>query len=275
MILVFIEGIDYELEFDPKDKFVKKDLQVAYQDDLARRFMPTIYDPRGFGSSPHPPEIIAYRLLLDSTLQKICIIYEVYWKRQECTWKELNKDHDHDYEQIQLQFNLISQTIDKIIISSVGPIENAGHGVEVFHTVSSVRVRTIPYITSSNRFFPWGGISGRGNSTQVREIPIEHLLFEDGKIPVVLLNCYHAFSGLKHTLSAEEKIVLAPKLVRLDGKLLEKWYYLNIANRFGHDLSNPFKEPYMLYFPPPGDWISQLAYEFLWFFSSIKRLLGF
>ncbi|MCW3995801.1 MAG: hypothetical protein NWE98_06595 [Candidatus Bathyarchaeota archaeon] len=55
---------------------------------------------------------------------------------------------------------------------------------------------------------------------------------------------------------------------------MEKWYYLYTANRFGHDLSNPFEPPYLKYYPPPEDWVSRLAYSFLWVYSSLKRMVG-
>lgn len=236
--------------------------------------MPVICDPRGYGSIPYPPEIIAYRLVLDLENQRLCIIYEIYWKRQDCTWKELNKDHDHDYEQIQVHFNLKTGTKDKIVVSSTGPIENAGHGIEVFSSFSVVKVKTITYVTSSGGSFPWGGKNGENNATQIREIPITQLIFEKGRPSIVVLNCYHAFAGLKRQLSDEERIILKPDLERLDHKLIEKWYYLYSTNRFGHDLSNPFEEPYIKYYPPPEDWMSKLAYSFLWFLSLAKRVIG-
>ena len=272
--MVLVGGKDYPLEYDPKDRFVDNGFLVAYSDELASRFMPIIYDPRGYGSSPYPPEIIAYRLVVDLKDQKLCVVYEVYWKRQDCTWNKLNKDHDHDYEEIQIHFDLATGGMDKVVVSSTGPIENGGHGVEVFSNVSEAKFKTVLYTTSSDKAYPWGGKYGQSNATQVRYIPIKQLMFENQRIPVVVLNCYHAFAGLKRSLLPDEKKLLNPKLQRLDHKLIEQWYYLYAANRFGHDLSKPFDEPHIMYFPPPEDWISRIAYSFLWFFSSIKRSIG-
>ena len=272
--MVTIEGKHYTLEYAEKDPFVANGLSVAYCEELASDFMPVLYDPRGCGSTPESPEMIAYRLVADKNHQRLCAIYEVYWKRQDCSWQDLNKDHDHDYEQVQVHFNLQTGRMDKVVVSSTGPIENGGHGVEVYSEVISASFRTVVYMTAGNKVFPWGGKNGQKNATQVREIQIGQLLFEARKPPVVVLNCYHVFSGLKRQLLPQEKIVLSPKLEKLDCKLLEKWYYLHAANRFGHDISNPFNEPYLKYFPPPEDWVSRMAYGFLWVFSSLKRLTG-
>jgi len=271
--LVTLKGKQYNVEYDPKDPFVAAGLYVGYSDQLAQDYMPILYDPRSYGSLPYPPDIITYRLIFKPSKQ-LAIVYEVYWRRQDCSWQELNKDHDHDYEQIQVHFNLESSKLDRIIVSSTGPIENGGHGVEVYMDVSSASFRTVVYTTASEKTYPWGGEMGQNNATQIRQIPIEQLLLEDGRPPVVILNCYHVFAGLKRQLLEDEKIKLSPKLERLDRALLEKWYYLYATNRFGHDLSDPFKEPYLLYFPPPEDWVSRLAYGFLWFFSLVKRAIG-
>jgi hypothetical protein len=272
--VVLINDNEYKLEINERDKYVAQNLSVAFCDELATDFMPILYDPRGHGSAPYPPEMIAYRLVIDPLRQKLCALYEVYWKRQDCTWKELNKDHDHDYEQIQVHFDLPKGEIEKVVVSSTGPIENGGHGVEVYSDVLASTVRSIVYTTASDVAFPWGGKTGQINATQVRGISIGHLLFENHRSPVVVLNCYHAFAGLKRSLSTEEKIVLDSPLERLDGKLLDKWYYLHTSNRFGHDVSNPFKEPHILYYPPPEDWFSKLSYGFLWIFSFLKRAIG-
>jgi hypothetical protein len=272
--MVLVGGKDYQLEYDLKDSFVANGFLVAYSDELAANFLPIIYDPRRYGGFPYAPEIVAYRLIVDLNRKKLCILYEVYWIRQDCTWMELNKDHDHDYEQIQIHFNLATGVMDKVVVSSTGPIENGGHGVEVFSNVSEAKFRTVLYMTSSDKTYPWGGKYGQSNATQIRDIPIKQLSFENRRPLIVVLNCYHAFAGLKRLLLPDEKKLLNPELIRLDSKLLERWYYLNAKNRFGHDLSKPFDEPHIMYFPPPEDWISRIAYSFLWFFSSIKRAMG-
>ncbi|MCW3995802.1 MAG: hypothetical protein NWE98_06600 [Candidatus Bathyarchaeota archaeon] len=209
--MVIIEGKDYILEYDDKDTFVAGGLSVAFCEELARDFIPVLYDPRGYGGMPKPPEMVAYRLVVDKSQQKLCIIYEVYWKRQDCSWRELNKDHDHDYEQIQVHFNLQAGKKDRVVISSTGPIENGGHGVEVYSDVSSASFRTIVYRTAGKESFPWGGKTGQNNATQVREIPLKLLLFEGQRPTVVVLNCYHVFAGLKRPLLPKEKNGLKPQ----------------------------------------------------------------
>ena len=269
-----IEGKKYELEYDPKDPFVASDLAVAYCSQLAEDFMPIILDPWKHGTRPHPPEFVAYRLVVDSKRQKLCALYEVYWRRQDCTWKELNKDHDHDYEQIQVHFNIKTGEKEKVVVSSVGPVEYAGHGVEVYSHIPKAEVREVEYTTSPKGSFPWGGDQGQKNATQIREIPIEWLVFENGRPVVLVLNCYHVFTGFKMKPQLEERNKLNPRLTRLDRGLLEKWYYRHAKNRFGHDISMPFEEPHIMYYPPPEDWKSRLVYGLLWLFASFKKILA-
>ncbi len=146
---------------------------VAFSTRLAEDFAPIILDPRGYGAKPSPPKFIAYRLIIVPEKRKLCILYEVYWSRQDCTWRKLNKDHNHDYEQIQIHFDIAT--------------------------------------------------------------------------------------GLR----------------KLDRKLLEKWYYQHFRDRFGHDISNPFKEPYILYYPPPEDRLSRLTYSLLYAYVSVKRFFTY
>jgi hypothetical protein len=266
-----IDGKKYEVEYDSKDPFVAPNFIVAYSHELAKDFMPILLDPRGKGSMPHPPDFIAYRLVLDPMSQKLCILYEVYWRRQECTWKELNKDHDHDYEQIQIHFNMMTGEKEKVIISSVGPVDYAGHGIEIYSNISKARVRNVEYTTSPKRHFPWGGELGKRRKGYVREIPIGQLVFEDRRPVVTVLNCYHAFSGLKQKILFEKRFALNPRLKKLDRGLIERWYFLHVKNRFGHDISNPFNEPYIMYFTPPEGLKSRLVYGILWLLTSILR----
>ena len=270
--MVEIQGVSYELEYDSQDPYVVSNLRLAFCDQLATDFSPILFDPKGNGSRPFPPDILAYRLLVDSEEEMICVLYEVYWRRQDCSWKELNKDHDHDYEQIQIQFNL-KTTEKKFVFSSVGPVEFAGHGVEVFSNVTEASFRNVEYTTSSKKFFPWGGDSGQKNLTQIRIIPADRLFVEGKRSEVIVVNCYHAFTGVKIALTPEERVELKPKLVRLDQKLLDAWYYRNSKNRYGHDVSNPFEEPYIKYYPPPEDWLSRFVYGVLWLGFSFKRIL--
>lgn len=268
-----IEGKDYVLEFDPHDPYVVSNLALGFCFELAQDYMPVFFDPKGYGSRPFPPDIVGYRIYVDFERQKLCILYEVYWRRQDCNWQALNKDHDHDYEQIQVQFDLQTERIEKVVVSSVGPVEYAGHGIEVYRDVAQASVKDIDYITSSKKFFPWGGDVGQRNLTQIREIPITQLFFEDKRPAIIVVNCYHAFVGVKRELLPEERIELKPELVKLDEKLLDIWYYRNAKNRYGHDISKPFEEPCIMYYPPPEDFVSRFVYTLLWLFYSLVRVL--
>ncbi|MFX1566500.1 MAG: hypothetical protein ACFFCH_10960 [Promethearchaeota archaeon] len=264
----------YHLQVDKSDYFVINPYEVAFCDGLAKTYMPLILDSSGHGSSPSPPEFIAYRILIDTTKPRLCILYEVYWKRQDCTWRELNKDHDHDYEAIQLHFNLETGAIEKIAIAAGGPIEYAGHGVELYTPTTKAESRSSQGLTSPKNAFPWGQYA---IEIQILEQPMSNLAFQNQRPVILIVNCYHVFTGLKvwHLSESQEEIMHALEipLKRLDLALLEHWYYRNVNNRFGHDLSNPFTEPYLKYYPPPEDLKSRIAYGFLWIYHTLKRLI--
>lgn len=267
-----IEGRKYRLEVDPEDSFLAPGLLVAYSSKLAEDFMPILLDPMGYGSRPFPPEFIAYRLIVDPLNHRLCALYEVYWRRQDCTWRELNKDHDHDYEQIQVHFSLKTGKMERIVISSVGPIKYGGHGIEVYSNIEGVRSRDVAYTTSPKEYFPWGGPRGKRNSAQIREIPITKLTFVNFRPVVLIMNCYHAFVGLKRAFIPEDGVELATAIKRLDRMLLEKWYYGHAKNRFGHDITHPFDEPYVKYFIPPEDMKSRVAFSLLLLYNRLRRI---
>lgn len=272
---IVIEGEEYELECDSGDPFVAPGLEVAFCDRLAADFRPVFLDPREWGSTPFPPDYVAYRLVCNPLEGQVCVIYEVYWRRQDCTWKEFNKDHEHDYEQVQIHFDLKTGQKCRVVVSSVGPVRHAGHGVEVYSDSRPV-ARDVVYTTSASEHFPWGGRRGREFQTQVRDVPVNRMVFEQGRPILVVQNCYHVFVGLKksHTRSHDGREPrLDPRLVRLDRVLLERWYHEHSENRFGHDLSNPFREPYVMYYPPPEDLKSRLVYSLLRVFNWVRRLI--
>jgi hypothetical protein len=265
-----IEDKDYSLIEEEGAKFVAPGASVCFCDQLAEDYKPVILDPRGYGSSPTPPSFMAYRSVIDPEKTSLCLQYEVYWKRQDCTWRELNKDHDHDYEQIQLHFDLENGLFEKVAVSSVGPLECAGHGVEVYSQMADPEASMIDYVTSEKEAFPWGGGNGRKCFTQVREMPLEKLVFT-GKRPVVqVINCYHVFTGWKKERPPPQTPEMEIPLKRLDRTLLDRWYYHHATNRFGHDVSKPYEEPYLMYYPPPEDFLSRIVYEILWMLTSLK-----
>ena len=54
------------------------------------------------------------------------------------------KDPDHDYEQIQIQFDLKTGK-KKYIVSSVGPVDYAGHGVEIYTGIPKATFQNTEY----------------------------------------------------------------------------------------------------------------------------------
>jgi hypothetical protein len=66
-----IEGKEYQLEVQTKDSYVAANLSVAFCHELAEDFRPLLFDPRDYGSKPFPPELLAYRLVIDQRRPKI------------------------------------------------------------------------------------------------------------------------------------------------------------------------------------------------------------
>ena len=62
---------------------------------------------------------------------------------------------EHDFEQIQIHFSLKTGEKEKVVVSSVGPVENGGRGVEVYSSVPKAIVKTVVYTTSAKKSFPW------------------------------------------------------------------------------------------------------------------------
>lgn len=272
---VTIEGVEYRLELDSETKFVSPDFNVAYNDELADNYKPIIFNFKREGQLLPPPEFIAYRIVVDNKEKQLCVLYEVYWKKQDCDWRGLNKDHDHDYERIQLHFNLNTGKLEKVVVSSGGPIESGGHGVELYSYTTQYTRYSVDGITSSKDTFPWGPYVIK---TQIQEWPISNLLFREKNPVVKIIACYHVFTGVKvhnkpSTWNKEETNELELPLKRLDQGLLEQWYYRHTKNRFGHDVSNPFQEPYLLYCPPPEDIKSRIFYGLLWIYHALKKVI--
>ena len=70
-----------ELEYQPYDSFIANGLEVAFCDKLPRTWAIKL-DPKDYVVTPFPPDLTAYRLIVNPTTQKIRILYEVYWVRQ-------------------------------------------------------------------------------------------------------------------------------------------------------------------------------------------------
>ncbi|MDO8123407.1 MAG: hypothetical protein Q6364_03415 [Candidatus Hermodarchaeota archaeon] len=277
---VTLEGREYTLEFDKRDPFVSPAFDVAFCDELALRYKPIIIDPKGHGKQPVPPEFMAYRLVYDERHHRLCIIYEVYWTRQDCSWRQFNKDHEHDYEQIQIHFNLQHSSLDRVVIASAGPPRYGGHGVEVYRHVKQVRSGAIRRKTSSFESFPWGRHT---YEIWVLDQPLYNLVFIDQRPIVRISNCFHVFTGIKwnqwqyHRRKSKRRNPLQHELTiplcRLDRRILWQWYYQHHKNPLGHDLSNPFTPPHILYYPSPSEFGLRFLFTLVGFITSIIRTL--
>lgn len=254
----------YGLIYDTKDPYITSGYKVCYCDSLADDYKPIFYDPKGWGITPFPPEYLAYRIIQDPTKMKLCLIYELYWSRQDCTWREMNKDHDFDYEQIQVHIDQNNSVVEKVVVSSIGPAKSAFHGVEVYSNKEEFSHHQVDYKTSSFRHFPWGGLFGKNRLTFVRNIPLKNLEFDVTHPVMIVINCYHAFTGSKGNRDLSGSPMLKPDLKRLDQNLLNKWYRENKNNRYGRDLSKAIQCPFVMYSPPPDQWILNIYYDILW-----------
>lgn len=159
-----IQGRTYDLVRDPRDKYIVDGSIVVYCDEFADDFKPKILISDNKNKTPEP-DFIAYRIVMNSD-KDVCIVYEEHWKRQDCTWRELNKGHEHDYEQIQIHFNSDSGEIVRVVISSTGPLVCAYHGVEVWSNIIKADKKKVHYVTSTKKNFPWGG-KARANAQGV------------------------------------------------------------------------------------------------------------
>lgn len=280
MVKVLIEEQQFFLEFDKRDPFVSPSYDVVYCDELAKRYKPIILDPKGHGRVPVPPEFIAYRCVHDNNTQRLCLIYEVYWKQQDCQWRQFNKDHDHDYEQIQIHFDLNKGTLTRVVIASAGPPRYGGHGIEVYRHLKRVRSGAIRLKTASFESFPWG----RHNyEIWVLQQPIYNLVFIEKRPVIRVSNCFHVFTGIKwnqwqtHRRKTDTdnplRQELSIPLCRLDRRILWQWYYQHRTNQFGHDLSDPFTPPHILYYPSPKQFLLRFSFTLVGFITAILRAL--
>jgi hypothetical protein len=277
---VTIEGREYILSLDTIDPFISPQYKVAFCDELAARYRPIILDPQGYGRVPVPPDFMAYRIVFDERHQRLCIIYEIYWRRQDCTWRELNKDHNHDYEQIQIHFDITSGEMTRVVLASEGPPIYGGHGVEIYSSRNNVWSGEMRTHTASVNSYPWGRHLYK---IWVVEQPLKGLLFRRRRPVVRITTCYHVYTGIvQDRLPPDFPVtaldVLFPHeleipLCRLTRQILWKWYYQHFENRFGHDLSHPFDPPHIMYVPSPRNIKPRLLYTFLGILTAVRRVI--
>lgn len=262
-MILEIHNEEFELIYDSLDPYVAPGYRVCYCDQLARMYQPLLYHPYDLGETPILPDYIAYRLVHDSQNKKLCILYEVYWPRQDCEWHKANKDHEFDYEPLQIHLDLTDNYIEAVVVSSVGPPSASFHGVELYTKIEKPFHEPKKFRTSPSTRFPWGGLTGKYRNTHVRHLPLDSLEFQATRPKISVINCYHAFMGSRGRRNLTGVPVLDLELRRLDKELLDVWYNKNKANRYGRDLSKPLQYPHVMYSPPPDMWISNLWYDFL------------
>ncbi len=246
---ISLGGKTYKIKY-VASKYSSDKTDVGYCDELARDLCPILFDSKdGNATKPFPPEAAYYRIY--SKEEDLCVLYEIYWKEQICT----GKDHKFDYEQVQVHMGLQGK-ITSVVVSAKGSPALSFHGVHVFLPRKGTNWYGTHYRTSPKESFPWGGEYGRSNVTEVFEFPIGDLKFLGSNPSLFVATCYHAFEGISPLAFERKKEFLEShriplKTKRLDDKVLDMWYNLNVENRFGHDISNPFESPFIKYHPPP------------------------
>jgi len=112
---------------------------------------------------------------------------------------------------------------------------------------------------------------GKGSKPHPPDFIAYRLVFKNGRPVVIVLNCYHALTGLKQKLPPKERHDITPRLQRPSRGLIGRWYFRHVKNRFGHDVSNSFNEPHIIYYTPPEGLKSRLIYGVLWLLTSMMR----
>lgn len=244
---------------EAKSKYLVKWLDLYFCDDLASQRVPLIFDPNGYGSKPVKPKGIYYRTVRFKNRNSLCFQYFVYWPKQKCGGI---RDHIHDYEPIFIFYKISSKHPYMVANNGVGGNVSL-HRIEIHADKYGYRDKKDHpgnFQTSPSPYYPFGDSEGQKIKQFYKRYPLmSSLYFKDNHPLFAVCMCYHVFggqekySGLLQTKYIEDN-PLELKLRRLDDKVLDKWYLKHHKSKneepFGHDVSNPFKFPYIRYFDP-------------------------
>ena len=127
--------------------------------------------------------------------------------------ERVQQDHDHDYEQIQLtQLKAV-----KVIIVG-GALAYADMVSKFIITLLKRRPGCGLYFSSGKWFH--GAVKLGSEFYSGERYSFGEFVLKVS-VCVLVVNCYHTFTGLKRGFCLKREIVLNPPLVKLDGKLLD------------------------------------------------------
>lgn len=230
-------------------------LDLFFLDEVAKLYQPVIYGGQHTHSSP---EGIYYRILYNNTFREYCIQYYVYWLEQNCGGDLPFGDHRYDYEPIFVYLKPPRQYPVGVVnggYSKVWGLSCRLHRNEIRRREYTIRDSTesqLVYKTSPEPYYPFGGSEGRATKSCVKRYPLAGAIYFDELRPLVgIVSCFNAFSGAEKDLYGP---IFSVPLKRLTDDILVEWYYKHHykdnEEPFGHDVSNPFDNPYIKYLNP-------------------------
>jgi hypothetical protein len=222
-------------------EYYEKKLRAYFNKRKARKFLPIIHDPKGYGSNPKP-DAFYYRILKKGKME--AIQYFLRWDKQDCTKSYPGIgylfSHDFDYEPI-IVF-LEDGKLTKLVISAAGSLLQGGHQTEIFRQDKSITFGKVQYKTSKKLIYPYGVKNVNNN---FKEDSLQKVRFKGNKPNLGLATCYHVYTTIGSYLRGPK---LKVELLELTDEVLRKWYK---EENFGHDVSNPWKYPHIKYHPSP------------------------
>jgi len=222
-------------------KYVRDGLEASFDTDRIRKFLPIVYDPKGYASRPKP-EGLYYRILKKKDEE--AIQFFIHWDEQDCRKEYFGFGHlfthRFDYEPI-IAFAR-DDKVTALVVAGGGNLLQGGHQTEIYGERQSLAVRQVAYRTSKTPEYPFGE---HGYIASVKEAPIASVTFEDKRPALAVATCYHVYTAVRSHLYGSQ---LAMRLSELSNNVLDSWYE---DEYFGHDVSDPWEYPHIRYYPSP------------------------
>lgn len=223
--------------------FVKKDCQICFDEQIAKRYLPIIYENEGYSGDPLA---VYYRIVIKDKPTEFCIQYYYYWKRQRCL-----PPHNHDYEPIFVYLEPFDYFPLKIV--------NGGYSLIKFHK-NEIRPRNDKRSRSLEKkrvkitkspYYPFGKYEKKMKEVYYKIYPLnsgKDLTFHRYRPKFGIIVCSNVFSGAKTALKGRK---LNPPLKKLSDSVLKRWYFDHYKTYedmpFGHDVASPFTFPHINY----------------------------
>jgi hypothetical protein len=224
--------------------------KVFFSAKCARHYEPVVYAGECMSGDP---EALYYRIL-QSRKDEFCIQYFYYWEYQNC----MMISHGHDYEPIYIYLKSDNPTPHLIVNAGLARPDCHFHKNEV-RPLSGKKDNDTRHITVNLSPYPSYPFGQEGNVIYrgcLKTYPLdtgEDLLFEqNGNRPLFGIRaCSNVFSGAEGDLHGPR---FKLPLRKLTDRVLDKWYFHHYKNRddmpFGHDISDPFRSPYIKFHKP-------------------------